>query len=183
MTTQHHLWKILGDNPRLLRQQGNIRVYLWEDEECKGMGVLCTLGMSQRVQPLDKKDHCPSKEPRTELLSYCHLSDANILGELLLDLTEYPFKNQRHLFWWQNLPLGRQLSPGSVLDGLLLSMPPYSADEVTFNNSDGRIDLVWVVPISSSELAYCRLNGIEAFEILLEKTGVDIADVNRAAIV
>jgi len=175
---------MLGNDPRLKLSRGDMEVYLWSDQRCSGMGTLCTLGMSKRVQPRTDGVGCPSAAPRTELLAFCEDRDAERLAAFLLDLAAYPFQNNRHLFWWQTLPLGQPLVRSSLLDGVLLSMPPFSADEVTFKDDDNhRIDLIWVIPIASSELSYCRTIGIEAFERRLEEKGVNVADLYRDPII
>jgi hypothetical protein len=100
-----------------------------------------------------------------------------------LDLAIYPFSQNKFLFWWQTVPLGRPLVPESPLDAVLLTFPPLAAEKVTFLVDGTRRDLVWVVPICGSELEYCRCNGVEALEELLESKSVDVTNLFRKAVV
>ena len=93
-----------------------------------------------------------------------------------------PFSSRQFPVWWQTLSLGRRLLPNSKLEAVLLTFPPYSTENVTFVVDGKRRDLVWVVPICASELEFCQTNGIEAFEEVLERTNIDIADIFREAI-
>ena len=181
MAVKEHLSAMLGSSPRLLAESGNTRVFFWEDRECEDVGIVCTVGMSACVQPIASGASCPSREPRTELLAFCHFRYADDVARMLLDLARYPFENTRHVFWWQTIPMGRAITADSQLDGLLLSMPPYAADEVTFHVNGSRIDLLWVVPIAGSERDYCERYGVEALELLLDDPEVDIADLARVS--
>lgn len=182
MTIIEHLEGMLGKSSSVLCHTESIDVRLWPDVRSPGMGVISTVGMSDHAQTVPKRRSCPSREPRTELLSFCHLEDASIFGQLLLDLSSYAFRDGNFLFWWHTLPLGQPLARGSLLDGVLLTLPPFAEEMVTFLVDQKRRDLVWVIPISASEFHYCRTTGVESFEEILERTNVDIADIFRTAV-
>lgn len=179
MTIKSHLDGLLGSSSSTLLQTEGVEVRLWPDTTCPGIGVVCTVGMSNRVQSKRAGESCPSNEPRVELLSYCRVADAGTFGKLLLDLSQYTFRDGHFVFWWHSIDLGRPLCDGSTIVGLMLSFPPFSADQVTFNVDGKRRDLVWVVPLCASELEFCRTKGVEAFENILERANIDIADISR----
>jgi hypothetical protein len=174
-----HLESFLGRHTsRLLHSEG-VDVYLWENVDGKETGLVCTHGMSDNVQPLTAGASCFSKEPRTEILAYCSVRDAEVLATLLLDLSAYPLRESQHLFWFHTLPLGRTIRTGSRLDGILFRFPPFPADKVTFYDERGRIDLLWALPVSMSEIAFCRQNGTDALEDALDRNNIDFADLCR----
>jgi Suppressor of fused protein (SUFU) len=183
MTIIEHLERVFGKSDSVLYQAAGIHVRFWPDRQRPSMGVVCTVGMSDRIQPIATGQTCPSREPRIELFSFCHSADANILAQVLLDLSFYPFRVDKCLFWWQTLPLGHSLASGSRLEAVLLTFPPFSEESVTFFVDEKRRDLVWVIPISASELEFCRTEGVEAFEDVLERTRIDIADIFRQPVV
>lgn len=174
--------QVFGKFSRLVLAERAIDVRFWENPE-SSIGVTGTVGMSRRHQVVPEGQACPSKEPRIELFSYSYPENAEAFARVLLDLSRYAFTGNRCLFWWQTIPLGRELVLNSSLVAVMLTFPPYSADEVTFVVDKRRIDLVWAIPIYESELDYCELNGIDAFEALLESNDVDIADMSRRSVV
>ena len=177
MGVLYKLKTIFGEHPRVICERGHIAVHLWTDVH--GDGTVCTVGMSGEAQVVAPGHSCPSREPRTELMALCRTSNAEILGSLLLDLAAYPFEHGEYLFWYQIVPLGKTLVTGSNVEGVLLSMPPIRADEMTFTNDGHRIDIVWVVPILLEEMDNARRNGIQALEDYLENSNIDVADVRR----
>lgn len=178
MNVLEQLNSVFGRVTRLVGEHDPVAVHLWINSH--GDGVVCTAGMSNRAQIVVPGRSCPSREPRTELMAFCRIPDAEMIGNLLLDLAEYPFRENRHLFWWQTIPLGRPLFPGSTIEGVLLSIPPLSADQFTFQIGEHRIDILWVVPILASELAEGQRHGIQALEKRLERDNIDITDLRRS---
>lgn len=178
-----HLQSAFGQPGSLLRHSDDMDVWVWEDAGCQGVVCVSTVGMSDRTQPPEPGRNYPSVAPRIELMMYCHTPDADRIAELLLDLSRYAFERGNRLSWWQTIPLGAPIARGSSLTGLLLTIPPLEADDVTFNIGKDRRDLVQVVPITVSELEFCRRHGIDAFEELLEGVDIDIADLSRSTVV
>lgn len=182
MTIMQHLERAFGTSGSTIVDTREVRVLLWPDPKCDELGLACTVGMSNRTQTVPKGESCPSRKPRTELMSYCHMDDANVWANLLVDLSTYPFREGGFVFWWHTLRIGRPLVRRSSLDSILFSFPPLADDQVTFLVDRKRVDLVWAIPITASEHEFCETHGIEAFEEQLEKTNVDIADLFRKPI-
>ena len=130
MAVLEHLNSLFGHGFPAMLEHSLPAVFLWNDTE--GRRIVSTVGMSCRPQTVPKGMSCPSAEPRTELMAYCHVSDAEVIAGLLLDLAEYPFLQHAHLFWYQVLPLARPLADESQIEGVLLSFPPLEADQATF---------------------------------------------------
>jgi hypothetical protein len=75
--------------------------------------------------------------------------------------------------------MGRKLLSGSSIEGVLLSMPPLSAEQMSFDVGGNRVDILWVVPLTRGELAYARKSSVQALEDLLEARDIDISDLYR----
>ncbi len=179
-TVESHLSSILGPTPELVAQVGDLRVLAWADAANPELATLATVGMSFRAQVVGPGLACPSKEPRTELVSVVRAAEAHVLAEIMADLAGYPFAKARHLFWWHTLPVGRPVKPESPLDAVLISRPDWLSDGVTFQAGGFRVDLLWVIPISSGELALARLHGVERLERALAEE--DVADLGRVPV-
>lgn len=177
-----HLTRVFGQPSQVVKAKGGVEVWMWLDPEDTQSGWLCTVGMSQKEQTVPSGQGCLSKEPRTELFCYCQPDHAEVLANILLDLARYPFEKKTFLFWWQTVSLGRALLPGSSVRGIFLSMPPFDLNEVTFSIQGRRIDLVWVVPVTQSEMDLFASRGAEALERALEDAEADVADLFRQAV-
>ncbi len=171
-----------GQEFHLVTQDGGVQVYHWPDLQCQNKGLLCTAGMSNRVQAAEQA-HSPSVEPRTELICFCLLSDAGVLAHLLIDLARYPFEHDTCLHWWHSLSLGFPIVPNSHLSAILFTFPPFNAETNTFIINDYRVDLLWAIPITQAELRFCHDHGAQALEDLLLSSGANLADLNRNSIV
>ena len=64
MTILEHLESILGKCTSLLEHTVAVDVRLWADAQSPGMGVACTVGMSNQVQQLPKGQTCPKTARR-----------------------------------------------------------------------------------------------------------------------
>jgi hypothetical protein len=108
MTIIDHFNRHLGNTSLPITKYGTVEVRFWPDPDYSEIGVVCTIGMSDCAQTIRDDVACPSREPRIELLSYCRKKDAEVFGQLLVDLSAYPFEHGRILFWWHLLPLDLQ---------------------------------------------------------------------------
>jgi hypothetical protein len=174
-----HLEGFLGPCARVINRAEGVYCVVWRTNPTTETAVVCTCGLSDKPQRLAPGATCPSKEPRIELISHCRSVDADRFSELLLDLSDYPFRRGCHLFWFQTLILGRPISSGSCLDSVLLTFPPYPEEFVTFYLEGKRRDLVFVVPISGSEVDFFRSDGIDALEERFERYEIDVTDLSR----
>ena len=50
-------------------------------------------------------------------------------------------------------------------------------------DEDRRVVVLWLVPITSAEARFVRLQGAQAFEQLMQRTEVNVVDPRRASIV
>ena len=84
------------------------------------------------------------------------------------------------------LALGRPWTAASPADHLLV-LPPYpfgpGFEVFEDEESERRVVVLWLVPITGAEAQFVRAEGCEAFEELLEGSGADVVDPARAPIV
>ena len=82
------------------------------------------------------------------------------------------------------IDIGRPWFEGAVADHLLVSLPyPFGPELEHCHNSEHRIRVLWLVPITAAEAAYARSTQLEKFEELLESSGVDVLSPSRPSIV
>ncbi|WP_421735118.1 suppressor of fused domain protein [Cellulomonas sp.] len=82
------------------------------------------------------------------------------------------------------LPIGEPWVPGATVDAVLVSLPfPYGEDleYVEWNGRHTRV--LWLMPITQSELDFARREGNERLEELFETYHVEFMDFSRPPVV
>jgi hypothetical protein len=111
---------------------------------------------------------------------FCKKSHVQSASALLADAARYPSRHHSFLHWYHLLPLGRPIVSGSKLDSLLFTFPPIEDERfATFQVGAMRIDVLWTVPLSSSERQFADENGIGELEAALEEHGAAVSDFFR----
>jgi hypothetical protein len=109
-----------------------------------------------------------------------------VLVEMLAALATVNAEPDRRLGVGSIVALGRPWTGTSAARNLLV-LPPYvfgpGFEVYAPAGEDRRIVVLWLVPITSSEARFVRLQGAQAFEELMQRTEVNVADPRRAAIV
>jgi len=155
-----HLIGHLGDTHRRVAQSGPISVYAWPDPDGDpDVSVLVTVGMSALTQAAPPPGRCLVKEPRTELFALAPKEHELAMAHVLADLAHYPERHSSWLHWFHNLPLGDTLIPGSTLSAVFTDVPYMGAHFATISRDHGRIDILWVIPITDTERTYLKTYG------------------------
>lgn len=82
------------------------------------------------------------------------------------------------------LELGWPWMEGSEAEYLLITpLYAYPPEYGTFRDGDQEVDILWVVPVHESEVAYMRRRGMEKLEERFEKQGVNLLDPRRGSVV
>jgi hypothetical protein len=165
--------------------QPHVDVYQFRPSAERDHWTLVTGGMSNQRQsvPLDAPEQIA---PRAELLMYVR-EPQPWMFRALKDLAEYPFKEKTFLHWWHTVPNSRPVGSDASLLSAFLFLPPYYESPETFGSLeiDGdRVDILWVVPITSAEYGYALENGNHALDELLASAELDpVVDEQRASLV
>ena len=83
------------------------------------------------------------------------------------------------------LPIGEPIVSGATCDALLFSLPyPFGPDLERCELSDGtHLQVLWALPITSSERAFKNEHGLEELEARFEKAGLEYWDMARRSVV
>ncbi|SNR88855.1 Suppressor of fused protein (SUFU) [Actinacidiphila glaucinigra] len=83
-----------------------------------------------------------------------------------------------------SLPVGEPWVPGSACDHILVSLPYlHGPDLEVCHLPDGHARLLWLLPVTSSEIAFRREHGTEALERRFDEAGIRPLDLHRAPVV
>jgi suppressor of fused protein SUFU len=108
-----------------------------------------------------------------------------VLVEMLAALATVNADPDRRLGVGSIVALGRPWTGSSAAQNLLV-LPPYvfgpGFEVYEPPGEDRRIVVLWLVPITSAEARFVRLQGAEAFEQLMQRTEANVADPRRAPI-
>jgi len=109
-------------------------------------------------------------------------TQADDLAELLVAMAHY-HRTATKLGLHHMVNFGRPWLPNSICDHGLISLPYLDGPRLEWMNLDGfRTQFLWVVPISESERAFCRQEGVDALERRFETGCFDYADPSRKAV-
>ncbi|MFF5261892.1 suppressor of fused domain protein [Actinomadura viridis] len=90
-----------------------------------------------------------------------------------------------HLDTGHSVPIGEPWVPGSACDHFLVSLPylhgPALEHCALSNGHHARF--LWLLPVTSSEIAFRRTYGTEALERLFDEAAIDPTDPHRASVV
>lgn len=79
--------------------------------------------------------------------------------------------------------IGREWIEGSKMDRLLVSLPYHYGPRVEWCDLGARqVRFLWLLPISASEEAFIKKEGVEAFEQRLEECGYDAISPDRPCV-
>jgi len=153
-----------------------LQVVAFRDQPTKGATTLCSLGLGYH-------ESCsPGGHVRQEVLVSCldrFVSDR--LAELLPIAVEPALERHEALRPWQVLRSPGPLLPGIALDALLCLEPLLFPDSfATFQDTTPATEFVWLVPISSQEVAEVNAGRGEQLLAKWERHEVDILDWGRA---
>jgi hypothetical protein len=74
--------------------------------------------------------------------------------------------------------------PNSACDHLLVSLPYLHGPDLEHCSlRDGHARLLWILPVTGSEIAFRRENGHEALEVLFDEAEIDPIDPHRASVI
>ncbi|MGY4740600.1 suppressor of fused domain protein [Streptomyces sp. ATMOS53] len=84
-----------------------------------------------------------------------------------------------------SVPLGEPWLPGSACDHFLVSLPYLHGPDLEHCElPNGRhTRFLWLLPVTSSEIAFRRTHGTEALEQLFDEAGINPVDPRRTAVV
>ena len=95
--------------------------------------------------------------------------------------------HEKCLHWGHTVSNSRPLGQEDSLLSAFFFLPPYFENPETFTSLkiDGdRVDMLWVVPITSAELEYALKHGSQALDELLSEVELDpVVDEQRASLV
>lgn len=82
------------------------------------------------------------------------------------------------------VPIGEPWLEGSRCDHFLISLPfPLGPEFEICPTGDSHVHCFWLLPITESERAFKKENGVEALEQRFDDTGLEYWDITRAAVV
>ena len=82
------------------------------------------------------------------------------------------------------LPVGAPWVPGATVDATLVSLPYPYGEDLEYVQWDGRhTRVLWLMPITTSELDFARREGNERLEQLFETNHVEFTDLSRPSVV
>lgn len=158
----------------------HIDIYRFRPNRDRAHWTLITGGMS------DQKQFVPDGHPehitrRTEVLFYASEPCAWMFP-MLKTLAMVPFEQRTHLHWWHSVPIDFENS--QLAHAFFL--PPYfeseDFDSLTIESDD--VSILWMVPITESELLYKLEHGGQALEELFSNCELDpVFDESRTSVV
>jgi hypothetical protein len=109
-----------------------------------------------------------------------------VLVEMLAALATVNAEPDKRLGVGSIVALGRPWTGSSAAQNLLV-LPPYvfgpGFEVYEPPDENRRIVVLWLVPVTSSEARFVRRQGAQAFEELMQRTEVNVADPRRGPIV
>ncbi|MFC4040548.1 suppressor of fused domain protein [Dactylosporangium siamense] len=85
---------------------------------------------------------------------------------------------------WHTMPIGEPWLPGATCDHLLVSLPYLHGPNLErCELPAGHARLLWLLPITSAELAFRQQRGTEALEQRFDDVGIDPTDPLRLSVV
>lgn len=165
--------------------QPHIDVYQFRPSADRDYWTLITGGMSDIRQPVPPE--APEYvAPRAELLMYVR-EPKPWMFRALKELAEYPSRHDTCLHWWHTVSNSRSIEHGASSFSAFFFLPPYFENPQTFGSlkiAGERVDMLWVVPITSAELDYALERGSEALDELLTEAELDpVVDEERPSLV
>lgn len=149
-------------------------------EPIPGERAYVSLGMARRPMTAAAELVQQTDGPRAELM--LHLRDgADAFPDVwrsLSVLAASPAVEGVVYTAGMSVDTGQPLAPGSRCTGGLLvqsPLPPVTAGDVT-------VDVLQVIPSTSTELAWCRVQGSAALRERWDDQGVDLLDLSRAPV-
>ncbi|MFF0298846.1 suppressor of fused domain protein [Kitasatospora sp. NPDC004614] len=84
-----------------------------------------------------------------------------------------------------SFPIGEPWLPGSACDHLLLSLPYLHGPALEHCPlpGGGEARVLWLLPVTSAEIAFRRAHGHEALEQLFDEHAIDPTDPRRPSVV
>ncbi|GAB4210689.1 MAG: hypothetical protein OHK0022_44160 [Roseiflexaceae bacterium] len=144
----------------------------------------CTLGASYQIIPGSQQSFGDPRGVRHEYILHAIPDHAETVMELLIMVSEYPFKHDREVGPGFVLPIGEPVVEGSHMEYLYFSYPFMDEPDI-YHNPRGQIDredvlvqTLWVFPIYKSEVDFIRERGPEAFEELCYAKHTKIYDAD-----
>ena len=162
----------------------HIDVYQFPPSGSRDHWVLITGGMSDLRQsvPAEAPDYVSA---RTELVMYVR-EPQPWMFRLLKLLADMPFADDTFLHWWHTVPYGMSMIPERSLLTSAFFLPPYFEEEDfdTLEVLGDKIDILWMIPITDSELQYKLDYGGQALEELLSQKELNpVVDERRGSVV
>jgi hypothetical protein len=132
----------------------------------------CTLGASYKVIPGSQASFGDARGVRHEYILHAFPDYADAAVELLIMLSEFPFKHSLEIGPGFVLPIGEPVAEGSHMEYLYFTYPFMDEPDIArhaqgqIERPEALIQTLWVFPIYRSEVEFIRANGPEAFEEL-----------------
>ena len=178
-----HIEKYLGTIEfgwSLKNTSHDLQVVRISNSPITGAATYCTLGLSFLVMAMPD-----GRTVRQELVfsAYPRFTP-EVLPSLLLSLGEHIIALRKPLLRGQVISPTTSLSLLGEGSALYCSIPVcFDPSFATFNGSVPPTVLVWLVPISKSEVLFIKTNGCSKFEDHLEIKSPDLWDLQRDSVV
>lgn len=104
--------------------------------------------------------------------------------ETLAMLANFHADDRYRLALGKVVNIGRPWIDGSICDHLLVSLPyPFGPAFEWFSADEGRVRLLWLLPITPAEARFARSHGYEALEERLDAARPDVLNVRRPSVI
>ncbi|QNQ08350.1 suppressor of fused domain protein [Sphingomonas alpina] len=113
---------------------------------------------------------------------HCFSTDDDFGLVELLYITAHYHRTGSDLDMGHTVNFGRPWSPGSPLGFGLVSLPYLDGPRLEIMESTGA-RFLWLLPISSDEVAFKRAHGLDALEQAMERTSFDYLDPFRPNVI
>lgn len=183
VTIIHHLERHLGEIARGWSDrhgESALQVACFENRPAASVATYATLGLSDHVLRMHA-----GREVRQEFLfaAYDRFS-ADEIASFLFAFAESLLPAHRALLRGDVLGPRGPLIPGATAQAVYAAIPGVFDDALaTYEETMPPTVIAWLVPILPAEAAYVRDAGWEQFEDLLERSDVDLFDLQRASVV
>ena len=149
-------------------------------EPIPGERAYVSLGMSRHPMTAASEVLVGDDGPRAELLVHVHdhPGHGDVLWRQLAVLAAAPAVEGVVYVAGMTVDLGRPLAPGSRCTGGLVVEAPLAAIETPA----GPVAMLQVIPVTSTELAWCRVHGAAALRDRWAATPTDLLDLGRRAV-
>ncbi len=180
-----HVWDVVGGEPKVtqhVRDEGpeEIDILSVPDQPSAGMTAYATIGMYTGETGTVVED----KPLRVELVSMCD-SSVSDYGDMLASCAFNVLRGDYGIRPSTIYPDVVSQYRSDVTMAHMMFVPVFAWEPPPENLSVDGVVVTWLqaVPVSQSEYHYARSNGADALESLLEEADVDVADINRPAVV